>query len=200
VTEVSLKDRDGKEAGNIDMVLVSYDARGRILDYGAVEIQAVYISGNVRQPFEYYMDDPSKRAEMIWKGRPHYPRPDYLSSSRKRLAPQLMFKGGILHAWKRKTAVILDSNFFKTLPELPQVPKGKADIAWLVYDLHRDAAANKYALELSLAVYTQFQSSLDRITKAEPGDETNFLADLQDKLDKKLENDNPPDAPILQLG
>jgi len=38
---------------------------------------------------------------------PNYPRPDYLSSSRKRLAPQLIFKGGIINAWGKKTAVAL---------------------------------------------------------------------------------------------
>ena len=51
LTEVPLADRYGKSAGNIDLVLLSYDAQGRILDYGALEVQAVYISGNVRTPF-----------------------------------------------------------------------------------------------------------------------------------------------------
>jgi len=43
----------GRSAGNIDVVLVSYDNDGKVLDFGALEIQAVYISGNVRDPFEY---------------------------------------------------------------------------------------------------------------------------------------------------
>ena len=42
---------------------------------------------------------------MNWKDQPNYPRPDYLSSSRKRLAPQLIFKGGIFNTWKKKTAL-----------------------------------------------------------------------------------------------
>src|SRR5579859_7089837 len=54
LTEVRLKDKSDKSAGNIDLVLVSYDGRGKITDFGALEIQAVYISGNVRKPFEYY--------------------------------------------------------------------------------------------------------------------------------------------------
>lgn len=97
LTEVRLKDKHGKSAGNIDVVICAYDARGKVTDFGASEVQAVYISGNVRNPFEHYMEDPPKRAKMDWSKHPHYPGPDYLSSSRKRLAPQLLFKGGIFN-------------------------------------------------------------------------------------------------------
>ncbi len=44
LTEVRLNDANGKSAGNIDIVLVAYDNNGKILDFGALEIQAVYIS------------------------------------------------------------------------------------------------------------------------------------------------------------
>ncbi len=135
LTEVRLNDAQGKSAGNIDVVLVAYDDHGKIFDFGALEIQAVYISGNVRDPFEYYMKDPKSRGQMDWSNQPNYPRPDYLSSSRKRLAPQLLFKGGILHSWQKKIAVALNKNFFDTLPSLTTVHKSKADIAWLIYDL-----------------------------------------------------------------
>lgn len=72
-------------------------------------------------------------------------------------------------------------------------------MAWLIYDLRLDQATNRYVLELSRIAYTQLESSLERITRPQAGDEAEFLADLQDRLDKKLENGNPPDAPILQL-
>ena len=86
--EVRLNDKNGKSAGNIDLVLVEHDHEGRVTDFGVVEIQAVYISGNVRRPFRAYMDD-LIQTTFDWSGRREYPRPDYLSSSRKRLAPQL---------------------------------------------------------------------------------------------------------------
>ncbi|MCC6968681.1 MAG: hypothetical protein IT434_00525 [Phycisphaerales bacterium] len=95
LTEVRLKDKFGKSAGNIDVVLCSYNERGKVTDFGALEVQAVYISGNVRNPFEHFMENPAKRSSMDWSTRPNYPNPDYLSSSRKRLAPQLIFKGGV---------------------------------------------------------------------------------------------------------
>lgn len=102
LTEVRLNNIDGKTAGNIDVVLVAYDEESKIYDFGSLEIQAVYISGNIRDPFESYMRDSKGRATMDWSTQPNYPRPDYLSSSRKRLAPQLLFKGGILHSWGKK--------------------------------------------------------------------------------------------------
>lgn len=70
LTEVRLKDALGGSAGNIDVVLCSYDERGRVTDFGALEVQAVYISGNVRNPFEYYMEDPKERTKMDWSMPP----------------------------------------------------------------------------------------------------------------------------------
>ena len=110
LTEVRLADGEGKSAGNIDVVLVAYDAAGKVIDFGSLEVQAVYISGNVRDPFARYMSDCAAHQDMDWRNEPNYPRPDFLSSSRKRLAPQLMFKGGILNAWGKKMAVALDSH------------------------------------------------------------------------------------------
>jgi hypothetical protein len=165
LAEVRLHDQDGKSAGNIDIVLVAYDAGGRVHDFGALEIQAVYISGNVRNPFEHYMQNPAKHAQMNWRDEENYPRPDYLSSSRKRLAPQLIFKGGILHAWGKKTAVALNRGFFNTLPKLPEVPKAEADVAWMIYDAARyrvggDHADRQLNLVKNRIVYSRWPAFL----------------------------------------
>jgi hypothetical protein len=52
LTEARLKDMHGKSAGNIDIVIASMDKNGEIMDFGAVEVQAVYITRNVRNVFE----------------------------------------------------------------------------------------------------------------------------------------------------
>lgn len=197
LTEVRLNDKHGKSAGNIDVVLVSYNDKGKVTDFGALEVQAVYISGNVRNPFEYYMQAPSRRASMDWSKRPNYPNPDYLSSSRKRLAPQLIFKGGILRAWNKKIAVALNRGFFETLPELNEVKPKTADMAWFVYDLKRQATEHAYKLVRYKAVYTNFGESLDRITRSEAGDVKGFIEYLQEKVDEKLEEPNPPDTKTI---
>ena len=192
LTEVRLKDKYGKSAGNIDLVLVSYDRHGKVTDFGALEVQGVYISGNVRNPFEYYMKDPTNRANMKWKGKPNYPGPDYLSSSRKRLAPQLIFKGGILNMWQKKSAVALDQGFFNTLPKLKEIPKSKAEIAWLIYDLDLDKKKNRYSLVRKKIVYTGFDDALNQITRSDAGNVDDFISLLQEKLDEKLNSGSAP--------
>ena len=98
LTEVRLNDKYGKAAGNIDIVLVSYDDTGRLRDFGSLEVQAVYTSGTISTPFNHYMADPIKNALFDWRKHENYPRPDYLSSSRKRLAPQQI---GRASCWER---------------------------------------------------------------------------------------------------
>lgn len=193
LTEVRLNDSQGKSAGNIDVVLVAYDDKGKIYDFGALEVQAVYISGNVRDPFEYFMKNPKDRASMDWTKEPNYPRPDYVSSSRKRLAPQLLFKGGILHSWQKKIAVALNKSFFATLPKLKKVSKTKADIAWLIYDLEMIKEGHEegsYSLKKVDEVFTEFEPALLSITTASPGKVQDFIKLLQEKLDDQIET--PP--------
>lgn len=198
LTEVRLNDANGKSAGNIDVVLVGYDDNGKVVDFGALEIQAVYISGNVRDPFEYYMKDSKARGNMNWTARPNYPRPDYLSSSRKRLAPQLLFKGGILHSWKKKSAVALNKSFFDTLPRLTQVKKSKAEIAWLIYDLKptKVDGQDKFKLVKIDEVFTEFEPALLSITTPVPGKMDDFIQLLQERLDEQLET--PPNNKTIE--
>lgn len=198
VTEVRLKDADGGSAGNIDIVLCAYDSSGKVYDFGALEVQAVYISGNVRNPFAHYMDSPAKNANMDWTAEANYSRPDYLSSSRKRLAPQLIFKGEIFNAWGKNSAVALNKSFFDTLPRLPEVGQAEADIAWLIYDL-RPAAVDSGQNELFLirTVYTRFEPALNQITRSRPGNVEEFLRHIQTKVDEKLETPPSNDWPIM---
>jgi hypothetical protein len=204
LTEVRLNDKYGKTAGNVDILLVSYDDAGRILDFGSLEVQAVYISGTVSTPFNHYIADPTKNANFDWRKHKNYPRPDYLSSSRKRLAPQLIYKGGILHAWQKKMAVAVDAQFFATLPAMQEVDKNEADLAWLVYDLKHNQAENRRKLTLTHIAYTRFGPALDKITKSEPGDVQEFVDLLQTKLDEVLtigtSVGTTPDTMSLQNG
>jgi hypothetical protein len=197
LTEVRINDRSGRSAGNIDLVLVEYNDAGRILDFGSLEIQAVYISGNIRKPFETFIASPIANAHMDWTGKRNYPHPDYLSSSRKRLAPQLIYKGGILHSWAKKQAVAVDRAFFNTLPHMDEVHPTNAEIAWFIYDLEHNEQENRFHLKKLKTVYTQFHIALNRITVAEPGDMNEFVEILQEKLDEKLESGFAPDAPTL---
>jgi hypothetical protein len=196
-TRVSLNDANGQSVGDIGVVLVAYDDRGKLLDFGSLEVQSAYIFGNIRSPFEFYLASPEEYCDMDWFGRSLYPRPDYLSSLHRRLTPQLIYKGGILNAWQKKMVIALHSGFYKMMPGLPEVPQASANLAWFIYDLAYDAVQNVYQLVLTRTVYTQFKPALDVITALAPGPIEDFLAYLQGELDESLEEHNPPDAPIL---
>jgi hypothetical protein len=182
VGEVRLKDKHGKSAGNIDYVLVSYDDKGRVVDFGSLEVQAVYISGNLTGPFTAYLENPSPR--FTWTQALKFPKPDYLSSSRKRLIPQIIAKGSILKQWKKKQVVALQTSFYKTLPDLPEFDKAESDFTFFLYDL---VPTKRKTLELKLqrVVYTKFAKALEQIAKFEAGSIKEFTELLQKKLDAK---------------
>jgi hypothetical protein len=183
VGEVRLKDKHGKSAGNIDYVLVSYDDKGKVLDFGSLEVQAVYISGNLTGPFTAYLENPTPY--FSWAQAFKYPKPDYLSSSRKRLIPQIIAKGSILKQWNKKQVVALQTSFYNTLPALPEFDKTESDFAFFLYDLVPDKKTKTLSLKLQRIVYTQFASALEKIAKFEAGSISQFTEILQKKLDAK---------------
>lgn len=195
LSEIKLLDESGRSAGNIDFVLVEYDEKGQLIDFASLEVQGVYISGNIRNPFEEYLQKATKSFK--WPVGYNYPKPDYLSSSRKRLIPQMLYKGGIFQSWKKKQTVALQKCFFETLPNLPTTTKSKADIAWFLYDLEYNKSLKENNLVLAEIVYTEFEPALLRVTRPEPGNISDFVNLLQNRLDEHLDK-NPPDAPSLK--
>lgn len=183
VGEVRLKDKHDKSAGNIDYVLVSYDEKGRVLDFGSLEVQAVYISGNLTGPFTSFLENPSP--DFSWIQAFKYPKPDYLSSSRKRLIPQIIAKGSILKQWNKKQVVALQTSFYNTLPALNEFDKAESDFAFFLYDLIPDKNTKSLSLKLTRIVYTKFSSALEQIAKFEAGSISQFKEILQKKLDAK---------------
>ncbi len=183
LTEVRLNDKYGKSAGNIDIVIAALNTEGELQDFGALEVQAVYISGNVSRAFKKYMKDPAINHALTWPAK-NYPKPDYLSSSRKRLAPQLIYKGGILHAWKKKMAVAVHRAFFDTLPTMPEVASGEAEIAWLIYELVYSEILHRYQLKLDQTKYTRFSDALAVITTPQAGHITDFEKSLRERIRK----------------
>lgn len=199
VGEVKVKDNHGKSAGNIDYVLVSYDDKGRIVDFGSLEVQAVYISGNLTGPFKEYLESPSP--SFAWDRALKYPNPDYLSSSRKRLIPQIIAKGSILKQWNKKQAVAMQTSFYETLPNMLEVPKEDADFAFFLYDLLLDTSQTQFQLTRERIVYTQFQNVLEQIAKFDAGPIEEFTQILQKKLDKKRKGETEtvePDTLVIE--
>jgi len=193
--EVRLSDKNGGSIGNIDYVLVAYDDRGRVLDFASLEVQAVYISGNLGGAFKTYMEAPTP--DFTWKGALYYPVPDYLSSSKKRLGPQLISKGGVMKLWGKKQAVAMQTTFYNTLPKLDEVAPTEADLAWFLYDLIFDETSQCMRLTCSRTVYTKYEDAMLRLNNNEPCEMDVFIERLQKKLTTKLTGGADLDAPFL---
>lgn len=185
VPEVRLKDADGNAMGNIDVVVCKTDGV-KVVDYGALEVQAVYISGNVRDPFVAYQADPASTCTSTWDGK-NSPRPDYLSSSRKRLIPQLITKGKIIRQWGKKLAVAIDRGFYQTLPPIAVVPLEESDLALLIFDVTEQTIKGQpHTIEHVQSVYTTYDKMLQTILDVNAGSEETFRKQLEQKLSPVL--------------
>src|SRR5208283_2423879 len=124
------KNKRNKKIGKVDFLLVRVVDQHAV-DFAALEIQAVYMSGDsVRPAFDRYLldghlDDGSRR------------RPDFRSSAQKRLMPQLALKVPIFRRWGKRFFVATDSTFFSELPPMNPQSAGNSEITWLCYDFER---------------------------------------------------------------
>lgn len=183
LTNVRLNDGYARQVATIDVVLVAYDEKGRVFDFGALEVEAVNTAGNVRALFDSYIQNPGAHSVMDWSAASGYPQPDYLASMRLNLAPRLSGTGSILSAWQKRTAVAIDKRYFASLPAMPTVEEAEADIAWLIYDLqvHGEGDAPRYSLTKVDEVYTRF-ATLHSTATALPGDMSSFMRALEAAL------------------
>ena len=128
--------KTGKPAGKIDLV-VAKTSDGGIAWHG-LEIQAVYFSG-WKMELEF-----SALADVEMEGLP-FPskirRPDWRSSSAKRLMPQLQIKAPTLRRWGSKIAVAVDSEFFDAIggpSPNPSRDLNDGDVIWMVPRLEEE--------------------------------------------------------------
>lgn len=171
--------RTDKPAGKIDLVVARTSSRD--IDWYGLEIQAVYFSGRgMRSDFESIRSSTN--------ARPPFPdairRPDWRSSSAKRLMPQLQIKVPTLRRWGSKMAVVVDRQFFESIggpsPD-PSHDLGDGDIVWMVVDLSRDDAGNLQLKRAHWEVLTLEESS-DKLLAAETVRRDEFLDSLTGKL------------------
>ena len=129
-----------KAAGKIDLVVAKSSNGG--LAWHGLEIQAVYFSGEgMQSEFESLGDE---------QPTPPFPnairRPDWRSSSAKRLMPQLQIKAPTLRRWGSKIAVAVDRPFFDAIGGPSPAPSrdlNDGDVIWLVPELVPDGARNR---------------------------------------------------------
>ena len=130
-----------RPAGKIDLV-VAKTADGGIVWHG-LEIQAVYFSG---KGMESEFTALENTGEIGLPFPDALRRPDWRSSSAKRLMPQLQIKAPTLRRWGSKIAVAVDSEFFNAIggPSLnPSHDLNDGDVIWLIPRLEEQAGRHR---------------------------------------------------------
>ena len=153
-----------RPAGKIDLV-VARDRSGELTWYG-LEIQAVYFSGpGMTSEFQALQDDSQEHLPFPNAIR----RPDWRSSSAKRLMPQLQIKVPTLRRWASKIAVAVDRPFFDAVggtSSLPSQNLTDGDIIWLVPEL-APTESDGYQLCRSHWEVLTLEKSVEKLLAAE---------------------------------
>ena len=153
-----------KAAGKIDLVIGRVSA-AELRWYG-LEIQAVYFSGGgMASQFAILREDDSPI--------PPYPnlvrRPDWRSSSAKRLMPQLQIKAPTVRRWQTKIAVAVDQPFFASIggpSPHPSQDINDGDIIWLIPELVTDEDTGRYRLTRGHWEVLTLEAATDKLLAA----------------------------------
>ncbi len=191
----------GDDVGRIDMVLVSNKTvEGAPMEWAALEIQAVYFSGDaMKGEFESYRDE-----KVEWVVFPAgwvvFPagrrRPDYRSSGPKRLMPQLQIKVPTLRRWGKKMAVVVDRAFFDSIGEMDHVKDiSNADIAWFIVRFEEVEGEKRTRIVRDEVRYTTLERSVEGLTGGKPVPLPTFEARISEKVETAT-----PDAPADLFG
>ena len=164
-----------KAAGRIDLVLAN-DDDGRLIWYG-LEVQAVYFSGKgMTTEFERIR----KETHPVSPFPDAIRRPDWRSSSAKRLMPQLQVKVPTLRRWGTKLAVAVDRQFFEAVGGASPNPVRDLDegeVIWLVPEV-----ASGYRLERWHWETLSLDASTEKLLAARTVNRTEFEKTLRAKL------------------
>ena len=177
----SLDSDAGDDVGRIDMVLVSNrTAPGSPMDWTAVEIQAVYFSGDSMNGEFKANADPS----IDWIPFPiGKRRPDYRSSGPKRLMPQLQIKVPTLRRWGKKMAVVVDRAFFDSIGKMDHVKHiSNADIAWFIVKFEEVPGTTATRLVKDEVRYTTLERSVEGLTGGTAVEKPIFEGRIAQKL------------------
>lgn len=170
--------RTQKPAGKIDLVIAGPN-EPNFRWYG-LEIQAVYFSGEGMQEEFQRMGSGGDAPPFPNKIR----RPDWRSSSAKRLMPQLEIKVPTLRRWSSKLAVAVDKPFFEAVggpSEQANQDLDEGDIIWLAPEFQRGADHSIRMARGHFEVLT-LEDSRPRLLAAETISRGEFEQTLRRKL------------------
>ena len=170
----------GKPAGKIDLIVARAD-NDRLEWYG-LEIQAVYFSGpGMLSQFDILSKDDSPVSPYPNETR----RPDWRSSSAKRLMPQLQVKVPTVRRWNSKLAVAVDRPFFDSIGGPSANPSrdiNDGDIIWLVPNMSWDANDGRFLLVRGHWEVLTLEDSNDKLLAARTIARDSFENALKERL------------------
>lgn len=166
-----------KKIGKVDFVLGSVEA-GTVTDFCAVEVQAAYFSGTeTRTALKYFVENRNFGTLDIFR------RPDFRSSAQKRLIPQLQLKVPVFRRWGKKFFVVVDTQFFRSLPDFRTTMPANSELTWLVYPLGRQGET--YQMTNVQPTYTEWADVETSLREGRAPDPKEIIAELQLKFAAK---------------
>lgn len=183
--EIPLHHEGGLKAGNIDFVPARFDADGTLLDWGALELQTVYMSySNQRTLFNGYMKDRGFLDSFTLRDGG---RPDWRSSSKKRLVPQLIEKAPlVIRGFGKRFAVAVQPGLLGSLPRLPQVAPEDSELAIIQVDLVQDHASGRFRLTHMDTLHLRLDETLRTLAHQADGDLPKFEQAMKRKRSQLL--------------
>lgn len=169
--------KSDKKIGKVDFLLGKIED-GTVVDFAALEVQAVYISGTtVRPNFDEFISTQGPSNSYI----PDEKRPDFRSSAQKRLVPQLQLKVPVFRRWGKKFFVVVDSQFFSALPNFPKTSRSNSELTWLSYPF--DNTGVGYEMNEPDIVFSEWDDVANALREGVPPEPEEILSELQLKLD-----------------
>ena len=163
-----------KKIGKVDFVLGRIDS-GSVTDFCAVEVQAAYFSGTeTRSALKHFM------ANRSFGTLDTFRRPDFRSSAQKRLIPQLQLKVPVFRRWGKKFFVVVDSQFFRSLPEFRTTTPANSELTWLVYPLAK--SGETYQMQEVRPAFSEWADVETSLREARAPDPSEIIGELQSKF------------------
>ena len=180
ILKIQAKDgKSDKKIGKVDFLLGRIED-GIVVDFAALEVQAVYISGtSVRPNFDEFIA--TQGPSNLYK--PDEKRPDFRSSAQKRLVPQLQLKVPVFRRWGKKFFVVVDSQFFSALPDFPKTTRSNSELTWLSYPFEKNGVG--YDMNDPDIVFSEWDDVANALREGTPPEPAEILTELQLKLDNK---------------
>ncbi|WP_249172019.1 NotI family restriction endonuclease [Erythrobacter sp. JK5] len=182
------KNGSDKKIGKVDFLLGRL-SDGEIVDFAALEIQAVYSSGGgVKEAFERFI------------GRSNAPLDglgvDFRSSAQKRLVPQLQLKVPVFNRWGKHFFVAVDSTFYSALPQFRETSAGNSELTWLSYQFSQSGAGSEFRMSEPKTTFTEWEDVRHALKEGVP---PSGPEEVQQELSLKLKGRSGSKLRILRV-